>query len=324
MKEYKIKVKVFIEKVFPKLIINRKLSTLILTIVAIFFMVLIFFVFQGRPAALQKKMTYKAESFLDANSTLLWSYDLDEVMQNMTPLLKNSSIIEIIITEKDKHLLVKRSGNVTGQQKLSSETFTVESRYSKYKSTYFTLSLSYIITPLKTIWIIMTAVLSILVILIWIFMIYLIWKRDSFESFTDATVEVMVPEKINDDSGMSGGADSRKLTDATREKLDWAIQYIQENYRYNISREGLAAKLNINPDNLGRFFKIYTGEKISECINRLRIDETVRLITETDSSITEILYKVGFDNASTFYRAFVKYKDESPSEFKEKVKKKKE
>jgi len=53
------------------------------------------------------------------------------------------------------------------------------------------------------------------------------------------------------------------ITSNTEEKMKKAILYIEENYCSDISREGLAASLNMHPDSLGRFFKMYTDKKLS-------------------------------------------------------------
>jgi transcriptional regulator GlxA family with amidase domain len=66
-------------------------------------------------------------------------------------------------------------------------------------------------------------------------------------------------------------ARQHSVTPAIEEKMKKAIAYIKQNYTADISREGLAASINMHPDSFGRFFKIYTNKKISEYINELRV-----------------------------------------------------
>ncbi len=52
-------------------------------------------------------------------------------------------------------------------------------------------------------------------------------------------------------------------------------------------------------------------------INRIRIQEAQRLLTNTDLNIGEIAYKVGFNNQSHFNRVFKAEKEMNPTEYRE-------
>lgn len=103
---------------------------------------------------------------------------------------------------------------------------------------------------------------------------------------------------------------------ATEQKVQKAIEYIKKNYTADISREGLAASLDINPDHLGKAFKSITGEKIGDYINRLRIEDAAKRLVETKGKIIDIAYAVGFESLSTFNRAFAKILGISPQEYR--------
>ncbi len=96
------------------------------------------------------------------------------------------------------------------------------------------------------------------------------------------------------------------LSDATIEKIQKAILYIEQNYRQDISREGLARYVSLNVDNFGRYFKQYTNIRINDFINELRIKEATHLIESTDKKIIDIAYSVGFENIGSFNRVFLK------------------
>ncbi len=99
-------------------------------------------------------------------------------------------------------------------------------------------------------------------------------------------------------------------------KLKKAKSYIEANFNRTISREGLARMIGMNPDNFGRYFKLYFGEKINDCVNRLRVDEAAERLSATDRSVLEIAYSVGFENLSTFNRAFAKMRNMTPKDFR--------
>ncbi|MBN2157981.1 MAG: helix-turn-helix domain-containing protein [Spirochaetes bacterium] len=108
------------------------------------------------------------------------------------------------------------------------------------------------------------------------------------------------------------------LTKQTKDKILLAIEYIKENYTSDISREGLAASLDISPNHLGKFFRIYTGLKINEYINSLRINDAAKRLRENrDENIINIAFLVGFESLSTFNRAFLKVMGTTPTEYKD-------
>ncbi|MCP4135824.1 MAG: helix-turn-helix domain-containing protein [bacterium] len=108
------------------------------------------------------------------------------------------------------------------------------------------------------------------------------------------------------------------ITASIEIKIKKALSYIHENYNSDISREALAASLNMHHDSLSRYFKLYTNKKINEYINELRVVEATKKLRETKSSIIEIAFSTGFESLSTFNRAFLKVMKITPTEYREK------
>jgi len=118
--------------------------------------------------------------------------------------------------------------------------------------------------------------------------------------------------------GSAAGGESRKpsISSTTEDKIRKALAYIEENYTSDISREGLAASLNMHPDSLGRFFRMYTDKKISEYINELRVRDAAKRLRETDENIIDIAFSVGFESLTTFNRAFLKEMKITPTSYR--------
>ncbi len=106
------------------------------------------------------------------------------------------------------------------------------------------------------------------------------------------------------------------ISPSTERKLGLAVNYIKLNYRSPISRKKLADMLHMNADNLGRFFKQYTGCKISEFTNRLRMEEAIRQLTASDEKIIDIAFSVGFESLTTFNRVFNALLNTTPSQYR--------
>lgn len=97
------------------------------------------------------------------------------------------------------------------------------------------------------------------------------------------------------------------ISDMAEEKIQKVVAYIHENYTFDISREGLAATVDVHPDSLGKLFKSFTSKKLGDYINELRVKDAAAKLIETDDTIINIAFAVGFDSLRTFNRVFPRY-----------------
>jgi AraC-like DNA-binding protein len=109
------------------------------------------------------------------------------------------------------------------------------------------------------------------------------------------------------------------ITEASEDKLKTIIDFLNENYTSDLSREGLASAVDMNPNYMSRLFKTYTGKKISEYITELRIRDAAEKLRNKNARIIDIALAVGFDNIVTFNRAFKHVMDKTPTEFREEI-----
>ncbi len=142
--------------------------------------------------------------------------------------------------------------------------------------------------------------------------------RLQLEELRGENLEVATPgENANESPELAPRAAAEwTITPRTEALLQKTIARIQEDFRSEISRESLALELDWNPDNLGRFYKMYTGERIGDAINRLRVEQAAALLRDTEDRVTEIAFAVGFDSLKTFNRNFARLLHTTPSEFR--------
>ncbi len=114
----------------------------------------------------------------------------------------------------------------------------------------------------------------------------------------------------------SSSEDTLSITDASEEKLKRVIDFIDKNYTSDISREGLAAAVDMHPNYMGSLFKNYAGKTINEYINSLRIEDAIRQLESENSRIIDIAFSVGYESLATFNRVFKKVTGKTPSEYK--------
>ena len=119
----------------------------------------------------------------------------------------------------------------------------------------------------------------------------------------------------------SASDEKYSVTSDTYQKILKAEKYINENYMFDISREGVAEAAGMSPGRFGRAFLTATGKKFSGYINDVRI-EKAKVLLEGDKSIIEIAYSVGFESLSTFSRAFDKNCRMTPSAYRDQHQKK--
>ena len=115
------------------------------------------------------------------------------------------------------------------------------------------------------------------------------------------------------------------LSEADRAFLEKMDKLIHD----NLSNEELSAKfltdhLAMSRASLYNKVKALTGIGVNDYINRIRIERSVQLLTNTDLSINEISYEVGFSYPRYFSTSFKQMKGMTPTKFKEESRKKKE
>ncbi len=106
------------------------------------------------------------------------------------------------------------------------------------------------------------------------------------------------------------------VTTTAETKLKRVISFLDENYRSNISREGLAGSIGMSPDHLSRIFMSYTGKKIQDYINEKRVDDAKDQLANTENRIIDIAFSIGYENLATFNRIFLKTTGSTPSDYR--------
>ena len=98
--------------------------------------------------------------------------------------------------------------------------------------------------------------------------------------------------------------------------IDEISEYIRKNYAHDITLASIASAVHMNESYMSRRFKKLTGVNISEHINFVRVREAVKLLTETDCSVTEAATRCGFNNVNYFAAVFKKMLGTTPLKYK--------
>lgn len=90
--------------------------------------------------------------------------------------------------------------------------------------------------------------------------------------------------------------------------------YIEQNLSDSIALCDLAKNVHLSEFHFHRIFKQYSSETVKEFVTRVKLERAAIFLCVTSSlSLTEIALNYGYNDGSTFSRAFKKHFGSSPS-----------
>ncbi|MBL9180032.1 MAG: helix-turn-helix domain-containing protein [Verrucomicrobiaceae bacterium] len=99
-----------------------------------------------------------------------------------------------------------------------------------------------------------------------------------------------------------------------------AKAFIHQHLAEPMSLEAVAKAVNVSPFHFCKLFKRATGLTFTDFVNRARVEKAKRMLMKPAARITEVAYDVGFQSLSHFNRSFRRIADESPTEFRSRMK----
>ena len=104
-----------------------------------------------------------------------------------------------------------------------------------------------------------------------------------------------------------------------KDRLSDVFQFINDNYKKEISLDEVAQIANLTPTSFCRMFKAKTKKNFVEYLNEIRISNACKHLIETDMSVSEIAYECGYKTVSNFNKLFKKNTGSTPKEYKNKI-----
>ena len=96
------------------------------------------------------------------------------------------------------------------------------------------------------------------------------------------------------------------------------IHYIDLNIESPLTLQELSAIACVSPSYFSSLFKKYNGISLFQYIAQKRVEHAVSLMATTNLSLTEISSMCGFNNSTSFNKAFQRVMGDSPSAFRKK------
>ena len=110
----------------------------------------------------------------------------------------------------------------------------------------------------------------------------------------------------------------RKLQ--TERLIKQVIAYIEKHCTEKLTCAQIASEFSYHPNSLNRIMREEQGCSLHEMITRAKINAAICLLTETDVSITDIAYQIGFYDRAHFAKTFREITGQSPSAFRQRQK----
>lgn len=104
-------------------------------------------------------------------------------------------------------------------------------------------------------------------------------------------------------------------------KLSKITNYIQDNYKEDLTLESVAAVFGFSPTYLSRIFQKYANINYKTYLLNIRVEYGFKELVNTELSINEIAENNGFPDSRSFSKAFVKRFGILPGKYRKEIKK---
>ncbi|MBD8595307.1 AraC family transcriptional regulator [Pseudomonas sp. CFBP 8758] len=109
---------------------------------------------------------------------------------------------------------------------------------------------------------------------------------------------------------------SPSLDEYSTQRINQAFDYLTRQLTAEVRMSVIAAQLGMSEAGFSRFFKRMTGHGFIDLMRKLRVQRACRLLAQTQRSVADICFEVGYENLSNFNRHFRHEMQQTPSEYR--------
>ncbi len=141
-------------------------------------------------------------------------------------------------------------------------------------------------------------------------MLKMIEEYDNADRYSEQFMYIYIQELLlllareyekTDDAGVS-----EALFAKHKDAILTAMKYIDENYAENLHLDDLCRVSMVSKTYFCYLFKLMTKQTYSEYLQNVRMQHAMEKLEQTDESITQICFDVGFNDSTHFSRTFKK------------------
>jgi AraC-like DNA-binding protein len=148
----------------------------------------------------------------------------------------------------------------------------------------------------------------------------LVQKSDNYDEEIENTLVELLYHLINNFHYLMHEQEELRENDEQLDRYHRISKYIYNNYNNNITLQDIADKEFLSTHYLSHEIKYSTGYSFTELINLTRVEESVKLLLDSDKTISEISEEVGFSHTRYYNKNFKLYYKTTPLNYRKKYK----
>lgn len=145
-------------------------------------------------------------------------------------------------------------------------------------------------------------------------------KSDDYDEYIEETMIELLYHLINNFHYLMYEKEELRQNEEQLERYHRIIKYIYNNYDSKISLQDIAKKEFLSSHYLSHEIKNTMGLSFKEFVNLTRVEESIKLLLDTDMTITEISQEVGFSHSRYYNKHFKIHYNMTPIQFRKKYK----
>jgi transcriptional regulator GlxA family with amidase domain len=137
--------------------------------------------------------------------------------------------------------------------------------------------------------------------------------------FISKEVSYLCANYLGVDAGRTSQKHYKNLTilPSNNENIQKVLEHLKEYFKEPITIKDMAKYISVSQRTFLRYFKKATGESPNQYLQKLRVEESKRLLLCTHDSFEYITYCVGYSNTSSFRNLFKKLTGLTPGEYRD-------
>lgn len=145
-------------------------------------------------------------------------------------------------------------------------------------------------------------------------------KLDDYEDVAEETLLDIMYHLLNNFHYLFYEEEALKDDEFQRERYHRIIKYIGNNYMNKVSLQDIAEKEFLSTQYLSYKIKDVFGQGFNDYLNQIRVEESTKLLLDSDKNISEISEEVGFSHVRYYNKHFKLHYNMSPMQYRKKYK----
>lgn len=147
-----------------------------------------------------------------------------------------------------------------------------------------------------------------------------IQKREDYDEEIEDNLIDLLYHLINNFHYLTYEREELRENEEQLERYHRIAKYIFNNYNNKISLQEIAKKEFLSADYLSHEIKNATGYSFTDLLNLTRVEESIKLLLDSDMSISEISDEIGFSHTRYYNKNFKFYYKSTPLQYRKRYK----